>query len=102
MYLHTSAYSIHKNIPFSVYGENLIILFQNLVIIFLFWSFSKTIGFTEKLFLAISIAAYSYILFQDKYVNEQGWNMIQSSNILFMVLSRVPQIFTNFKNKSTG
>src|SRR5690606_13116119 len=77
-------------------------LFQNIIIIFLFWSFSKTIGFTEKLLIAVSVVAYSYVLFQDKHVNEQGWNMIQSSNIVFMVLSRVPQILTNFKNQSTG
>jgi len=26
MYLHTSAYSLHKSVPFSVYGENVVIL----------------------------------------------------------------------------
>ena len=83
MYLHTSAYSIHKNIPFSVYGENLIILMQNLVIIMLFWIYSKSIGFVEKLFCFIFFAAYSFILLQDKHVSEQGWNMVQSSNIVF-------------------
>lgn len=62
MYLHTSAYSIHNNIPFSVYGENLIILFQSLIMIMLMWTFSKSINFTEKLFFSLTIAAYAFIL----------------------------------------
>jgi len=63
LYLHTAAYSIHQGIGFSVYGENVIILMQNLVIILLFWGIDKSIGGIEKLICTVLFATWSYILY---------------------------------------
>lgn len=30
------------------------------------------------------------------------WQLVQKSNLMLLVLSRIPQIITNFTNKSTG
>ena len=76
MYIHTSSYSIHHKIPFSVYGENLIILMQNFVIVLLFWAYSKNIGAIEKLFCLVFMSGYSYVLFDDKLLNDEQWNMV--------------------------
>lgn len=62
MYLHTSAYSIHKGINFSVYGENVIIMMQNFVIVLLFWAFDKSIKGTEKLLCFLGLGAYIFLL----------------------------------------
>ena len=89
MYLHTTTYSIHKNLPFSVYGENMIILFQNFIIIFLFWTFSKGIGSFEKIGCFVFMIAYSFLLVQDKHLTEDMWGLVASSNILFSKISAI-------------
>ena len=33
---------------------------------------------------------------------ESAWKLVASSNIFFNALARIPQIWENFKNKSTG
>jgi mannose-P-dolichol utilization defect protein 1 len=70
MLLHTSSYSVQAKIPFSVYGESLIILVQNIVIVLLFWVFSKYISTLEKIVLAILFSLYSFVLFSgDKFLD---------------------------------
>jgi mannose-P-dolichol utilization defect 1 len=97
--LHAATYSIRQGIPFSVYGESLIILAQNLVIVLLFWVYSKEVGILEKIALFIGFAAYSFVLFSgNQFLNEDLWQLVQKSNMILMVLSRVPQIITNFSN----
>jgi mannose-P-dolichol utilization defect protein 1 len=101
--LHASTYSMKQNIPFSVYGESLIILGQNIIIVMLFWLYSKTIGVAEKAGLFALFTAYSFVLFSgNRFLGEAAWSLVQQSNMFIMVLSRVPQILTNFQNKSTG
>jgi len=65
MFLHTASYGVHAAMPFSVYGENLIILVQDIIIIFLFWHYSKDIGPGEKLIFSVAFTGYSYVLFAD-------------------------------------
>lgn len=103
MLIHSAAYSIQANIPFSVYGESLIILVQNTLIVLLFWVYSKEIGGAEKAGLAIAFSAYSFVLFSgDKFVSKDGWENIQRSNLVISLFSRVPQILQNYRNQSTG
>jgi mannose-P-dolichol utilization defect protein 1 len=61
--LQTAALSMKANIPFSVYGETLIIMAQNIIIILLFWNYDKSIGNIEKLVLFTFFSGYSYLLF---------------------------------------
>ena len=102
---------MHSKIPFSVYGDNLIILMQNFVIVLLLWTFNKQISAVEKLFCFVLMTSYSYFLFSDVFLTEEQWQYVAQSNLLLsnisfficvVVLSRVPQIYTNFVNKSTG
>lgn len=101
--LHGSSYSLRQQIPFSVYGESLIILGQNLIIVMLFWVYSKTISLPEKAGLFSLFTAYAFVLFSgNRFLGDRDWNLVQQSNMFLLVLSRVPQIVTNFQNKSTG
>ena len=63
MLINSSGYSIQASIPFSVYGESLIILFQNFLIVLMFWVFSKEITAIEKLVLFAFFSGYSFVLF---------------------------------------
>lgn len=89
MYLHSSGYSIHQKIPFSVYGENLIILAQNLIIVLLFWAYSKDIGLVEKLLIIGMLVTYYFVLFTDGYLNHDQWEMVAQTNIFFCKLNDV-------------
>lgn len=101
--INTSGYSIMRSVPFSVYGESLIILVQNFLIVMLFWVYSKDIKVTEKLAMFIFFSAYSFVLFSGaRFLSPSSWSLIQQSNLALSLLSRVPQIITNFLNKSTG
>ena len=103
MLINSSGYSIQASIPFSVYGESLIILFQNFLIVLMFWVFSKEITAIEKLVLFAFFSGYSFVLFSgSQYVSKDQWELVQKSNLALSLISRVPQILSNFQNKSTG
>lgn len=61
--MHSSTYSIMEDIPFSVYGESLIILTQNILIVLLFWVYSKSIRVEEKVGLFTFFTGYAFLLF---------------------------------------
>lgn len=72
--LHAATYSIRQKIPFSVYGESLIILSQNVVIILLFWVYSSKISLLEKVVLFTLFSAYSFVLFQgNTFLGDTEW-----------------------------
>ena len=103
MLINSSGYSIQARIPFSVYGESLIILVQNALIVILFWVYSKEIGAAEKAFLFAFFSGYSFVLFSgDQFLTKDMWELVQKANLGLSLISRVPQILTNFMNKSTG
>ena len=63
MYIQTVGLALSKGIGFSVYGENAIICAQNVVIILLIWSYSKNIGFAEKLLDSACLVSYFTVIF---------------------------------------
>lgn len=69
----------------------------------LFWVYSKSIGAAEKVGLFLFYTGYAYIMFNgNDFLTPDMWNLVGKSNLALLVLSRVPQIITNFMNKSTG
>lgn len=79
--MQTAGQAISKNIPFSVYGESLIIMCQNFVIISLIWSYNKHIGTIEKFMVAAAGVGYAYLLFVIPHaITEDMWGVISSSN----------------------
>ena len=89
-FLHTLAYSRHLQLEFSVYGETMIILAQQIVIIFLIYKLDQTVSLVEKILFVAFISAYATWLILDTSVPENAWPMISSSCIVFNILSRVP------------
>ena len=86
IYLHYSGYSIHNKIPFSVSGENLIILAQNVVIALLIWRYNKDITKREKVVLSIAFLLYSFILLSNRFLSTNHWSLIAKSNIILCKL----------------
>lgn len=89
-------------LDFSEYGENAIIIVQNVVVILLIYNYDKSISLVEKLLFVALISTYSTWLLMDTSVPEEAWPFVTSSCILCNCMSRMPQIYSNFSNKSTG
>ena len=96
-------YNMFLNNPISVYGENIAVLVQNFIILLLVWAYTKKIGFLEKLAVLAIYGAEVYVFLLGGYPLDAGsWQKVMTGVSIVMSLSRVPQVISNFKNKSTG
>ena len=88
-FMQTAGMSMARGIPFSVYGETLIIMAQNFVIILMIWSYNKNIGFLEKLSVFLFFGGYGFALFTNVFTPDQ-WNIISGSNTALTIFSKLP------------
>ncbi|KAL1822166.1 hypothetical protein ACET3Z_008944 [Daucus carota] len=94
------AYCLHKGIPFSAYGELAFLLIQAIILVAIIYYFSQPMRMSAWIRpllycgIAPTILAgrIDPLLFEALYA-------IQHAIFLF---ARIPQIYTNFKNRSTG
>lgn len=100
-FMQTAGMSMARGIPFSVYGETLIIMAQNFVIILMIWRYNKAIGLAEKAAVFLFFAGYGFCLFTNVF-SPDHWNLISGSNTALTVFSKLPQIIQNFRMGSTG
>ncbi|GAA0139997.1 hypothetical protein LIER_01428 [Lithospermum erythrorhizon] len=94
------AYCLHKGLPFSAYGELAFLLVQAIILVAVIYYFSQPLGMgtwmRALLFCGVAptilAGQIDPILFEALYASQHA--------IFFF--ARVPQIWENFKNKSTG
>ena len=55
----------------------------------------------HKLAFSAFIVGYLFVL-QQQIMPEEAWNYIAGSSTFMMIISKVPQIVTNFNSQSTG
>lgn len=93
-------YNILQGNPFTSFGEGCVILVQNVVLVFLLWSFTKpapswnhriSVLFT---FVAVTVAAY--------YLPTEYQYLLPLSTLPMMTYSRMAQIISNYKLGTTG
>ncbi|KMZ68327.1 Mannose-P-dolichol utilization defect 1 protein [Zostera marina] len=94
------AYCVSKGIPFSAYGEYFFLLIQSIVLISIIYYFSSPLraGTLAKIMFYCAIAPSVFagriepVLFEALFAGQHA--------IFFF--ARVPQIWTNYNNQSTG
>jgi len=93
------AYSINSKFPFSTYGELFAITLQNMVIVYLLFSYTNNMS----VFFAGAVAyvAVAFTLFGG-IVPLHIQAMLQAATIPLFTISKLPQIWSNFQNKSVG
>ena len=64
--------------------------------IFLLWSIDKNIGVVEKAVYILMTSSFSYVLFEQSLMTEEMWALAGSLKLVLIIVSRVPQIWTNF------
>lgn len=99
-YLCTLAYNFRSGNPVSTYGEIGLIAVQNVVIAVLILHYSGK-GLAAAAFVPL-VAAASYALFTEGIVDARMMGWLQVATIPLALASKVPQIITVARNKSTG
>lgn len=96
------AYNFRNGFPFSTFGETALIVIQNVVIAALILTYKNKKAQAALLF--VNIAFFVNALFNPTagMVNNDVLNMLQTATIPIGLASKLPQIYTNFANKSTG
>ncbi|XP_060080368.1 mannose-P-dolichol utilization defect 1 protein-like [Ylistrum balloti] len=95
----TTAYGYAMRFPFSSYGEGIFLVLQTTVIVYLvlYYTGQKS---GAILFLVIYSLCMAYLL--SPVASIQLLSVIQSFNILIVILSKMIQAVTNYRNSSTG
>lgn len=82
------SYNLEKGTPFSVYGENVFIFVQTLIIILQVWYYSEEIGMVEKAVMFFFYTCFATITFGG--FATPYWSYLVSSINIFSLLSRLP------------
>ena len=72
-FMQTAGQAIAQGIPFSVYGEALIIMVQNILIILMIWNYNKGISIAEKALVFVVGGAYGFALFKPGMIKAEQW-----------------------------
>lgn len=100
LYASSTIYNVRRGYPVSTWGENVVILVQNVILVLLVWAFyTPKIGMGSRLgltvFFGLLVAGMSLL------PTEHLW-MLASAGIPVTIVARIPQVLTNFKNGHTG
>ncbi|GMH09166.1 hypothetical protein Nepgr_011006 [Nepenthes gracilis] len=94
------AYCLHKGLPFSAFGEYAFLLVQAIILVAVIYYYSQPLGpktwIRALLYCAIAptilAGQIGPVLFEALYASQHA----------IFLFARIPQIWANFKNKSTG
>ncbi|CAO3681992.1 unnamed protein product [Rhizopus stolonifer] len=98
-YLITLSYNLRQGNPFSTFGEIMFISLQNVIITNLIFYFGRQ-QYGKMIGTAITLFSLFYCL--NSVVPPVLLSSLYAVTIPLSLASKVPQIYINFKNKSTG
>ncbi|KAK3423276.1 hypothetical protein EUGRSUZ_F00183 [Eucalyptus grandis] len=94
------AYCLHKGLPFSAYGELAFLLIQAIILVAIIYYFSQPMGIKMWIRPLIYCAVAPTILAGQ--IDPVLFEALYASQHAIFFFARVPQIWENFQNKSTG
>ncbi len=102
-FIFASTYCFHMKYPVLSYGECIIILIQNITIFILFWKYQKEkYSNIKNLIFTILIILFLIIALKLDIINEKIWIKIYSSTFTLTSISKISQLYSSYKAKSTG
>lgn len=94
------SYCVHKGLAFSAYGEYVFLLIQAIILVGLIYYFSQPLGLkTWAIALLYCTIAPTVLAGQ---IDPVLFEALYASQHAIFFCARVPQIWANYKNKSTG
>uniref|UniRef100_K3X7B3 Mannose-P-dolichol utilization defect 1 protein homolog n=1 Tax=Globisporangium ultimum (strain ATCC 200006 / CBS 805.95 / DAOM BR144) TaxID=431595 RepID=K3X7B3_GLOUD len=100
LYVSSTVYNVLRGYPVSTWGENLVILVQNVILVLLLWTYyTPKIAYATRFGLLVLFAALTagMLLTPPEY----QW-ALASAGIPVSIIARIPQIISNFKQGHTG
>lgn len=97
----TLSYNVRQQFPFSTYGESALIAVQDVVIGVLVLSFAGKPA-AAAAFVAVVAASIYALLFDATLVDAHTLSLLQAGAGVLGVASKLPQIFTIYKEGTTG
>ncbi|XP_039139019.1 mannose-P-dolichol utilization defect 1 protein homolog 2 [Dioscorea cayenensis subsp. rotundata] len=94
------SYCLHKGLPFSAYGELAFLLIQAIILVAIMYYYSQPIGITIWIRALLYCAVAPTILAGQ--IDPILFEALYASQHAIFFFARVPQIWENYKNKSTG
>uniref|UniRef100_A0A1J3DLT3 Mannose-P-dolichol utilization defect 1 protein homolog n=1 Tax=Noccaea caerulescens TaxID=107243 RepID=A0A1J3DLT3_NOCCA len=94
------AYCLHKGLPFSAFGEMAFLLVQALILVACIYYFSQPVPMTTWVRALLYCAVAPTVLAGQ--INPTLFDALYASQHAIFLFARLPQIWKNFKNKSTG
>lgn len=94
-----AAYGVAHGLPFSAFGETCFLAAQNLAILALIYLFNGTAG---RGALVAAIASVAVAAFLGGKISRSQVAAAYEGASLLILAARLPQIYSNFKSKSTG
>jgi mannose-P-dolichol utilization defect protein 1 len=94
------AYALWKQLPFSAYGELVFLLLQGIIQLSLIYYYAENLGLSTWVKTAAYCALAPQVLAGN--VNETLFEALYASQHAVFIFARVPQIYENYKTKSTG
>jgi mannose-P-dolichol utilization defect protein 1 len=104
----SSLYAIHVGIPFSTYGENVLLFIQGFVILLLYWKYSGPckcpLTQISRVLVVLGLVGFAAVSTYEggSMIPENVWKMIGSCSIPIVFLGRTSLIVNSISAKSTG
>ncbi|KAI5284346.1 hypothetical protein KEM54_001403 [Ascosphaera aggregata] len=98
----TLAYNARQNFPFSTYGESAFIAVQDIVIALLVLAFSGKKAGAGAFLAAVVGVVYALMFSGETIVDNEKMGFLQAGAGLLGISSKIPQIFTIWKEGGTG
>uniref|UniRef100_A0A060TGL9 Mannose-P-dolichol utilization defect 1 protein homolog n=1 Tax=Blastobotrys adeninivorans TaxID=409370 RepID=A0A060TGL9_BLAAD len=100
-YLVSTAYAFRSNFPFSSFGETILISIQNVILtgLICFYSGKGSVG---MLLVGVMIGVFYQLVQSEGAVSYSNLVYLQGLTVPLSMLSKVPQIYSNYQRKSTG
>ncbi|PON94252.1 Mannose-P-dolichol utilization defect 1 protein [Trema orientale] len=94
------AYCFNKGLPFSAYGELAFLLIQAIILVAIIYYFSQPLGL-KTWFRALLYCAVAPTILAGQ-IDPVLFEALYASQHAIFLCARIPQIWKNFSNKSTG
>ncbi|KAL4649570.1 hypothetical protein ACB092_01G023200 [Castanea dentata] len=94
------AYCLHQGLPFSAYGELAFLLVQAIILVAIIYYYSQPLGVTTWIRALLYCAVAPTILAGQ--IDPILFEALYASQHAIFLFARIPQIWANFSNKSTG
>lgn len=96
----TVLYNYRQGYPFLSYGETVMVLIQNFILVLLLWKYMKPLPSTRHISLIIGLfVAISVVC---SYLPSEYLYLLPLINLPLLIYARVVQIYSNAKSRSTG